>query len=263
MKLTAYFDESGTHGGSHATVMAGVLGNEHQWKRFDVEFDKIRRQFGFRIFHATEFKRRQGEFKGWSDDKAVRLLRSLGLMTDACLSEGVVVPIPSSGYKDEFQAGAKPKRFRLDTAYGLGFRICLTHLLTEIIRRYGTHKKAVQTRLHVVLEQGAKNAGDAERVFNEMRQEFRDHGWDLLESFRLAQKATPPLMIADFLSFSTWAMTGEGYKAEDMIEPHAGTSGAAIAHLEFEDGSLQLMKEHLIAEWLEGRRRKQAGSPAP
>jgi hypothetical protein len=36
--LTAYLDESGTHGDSPITVMAGVMANATQWARFEAEF---------------------------------------------------------------------------------------------------------------------------------------------------------------------------------------------------------------------------------
>jgi Protein of unknown function (DUF3800) len=40
--LTAYLDESGTHGGSPVTVMAGMLANARQWKAFERNFQRLK-----------------------------------------------------------------------------------------------------------------------------------------------------------------------------------------------------------------------------
>lgn len=69
--LTAYFDESGTHGDSPATIMAGLLGNSLQWGRFQTGIDDLRRRYGFRIFHAIKFKKKVGEFEGWPSSTTI------------------------------------------------------------------------------------------------------------------------------------------------------------------------------------------------
>jgi hypothetical protein len=54
--LTAYMDESGTHDGSSYTTMSAVLANVAQWEMFEANFNKIRAEFGFRIFHTKKFR---------------------------------------------------------------------------------------------------------------------------------------------------------------------------------------------------------------
>jgi|SRR6516164_3518474 len=76
--FTGYLDESGTHDGSLVTVMGGLLGRAQQWEPFERRFDGIRKQHGFRVFHTKKFKKRAGDFKGWSDLQMRALMGDLG-----------------------------------------------------------------------------------------------------------------------------------------------------------------------------------------
>jgi hypothetical protein len=42
---TAYLDESGTHGGSPATVMGGVMASARQWADFAKQFDRVKKGY--------------------------------------------------------------------------------------------------------------------------------------------------------------------------------------------------------------------------
>jgi hypothetical protein len=86
--LTAYFDESGTHGGDgsadHSTsptlVMAGMMGTANQWMRFEADLAKLRRVYGFKVLHMLDFKK-----------TAARILW-LGPRKTSAISEGLERP---------------------------------------------------------------------------------------------------------------------------------------------------------------------------
>lgn len=86
MNLIAYFDESGTHGGdgsdknprSPTIVMAGMMGTERQWTRFETGLAKLRRKYGFRTLHTLDFKKRQREFAGWDREKQAQFFLDWG-----------------------------------------------------------------------------------------------------------------------------------------------------------------------------------------
>jgi hypothetical protein len=201
--LTAYFDESGTHGDSPVTVMAGIMANARQWSVFQSGLDKIRSRYGFRVFHATKFKNGSGEFAGWSAEKSLAMLAELTALSSQTVMEAVTFPLSNADYDSQYRERGKPNKARLDTKYGLCFRFCLVHLVSEAIRRLGTHKKFDQTSLHVVVESGHRHAGDAARVFDEERLEFHNLGCDLLKTITFAGKECDPLMIANFISHTT------------------------------------------------------------
>ena len=67
--FTAYLDESGTHGGSPITLMSAFLGSARQWQNFEKDYVKLRRIYGFSVFHAKDWRDTDGEFEGWSRQK--------------------------------------------------------------------------------------------------------------------------------------------------------------------------------------------------
>src|SRR3954469_9244307 len=75
--FTAYLDESGTHDGSPVTVVAGFMGTARQWEILGRRLRTIQESYGFKIFHATAFKSKSGEFKGWPDQKCLSLTEDL------------------------------------------------------------------------------------------------------------------------------------------------------------------------------------------
>jgi hypothetical protein len=206
--LTSYFDESGTHDGSPTTVMAGAMGHAGQRSRFQRDLDRVRKRHGFRVLHSTEFKHRSGEFKGWSPLQCVALLNDLADITADRLMEAVAFHLDNAAYDREYRGGETPRKLRLDTRYGLCFRLCLEHLSLDAIRRLRSHPKSDQSRMRVVLESGHRHAGDAERIFHEKAGALQGLGINLLESITFADKALcAPLMVADFLAHTTYRET--------------------------------------------------------
>ena len=175
MILTSYMDESGTHAGSPYTAMAAIMGNVSQWSRFQIDMDRIKRAYGFSVFHTKKFKARSGDFKGWSDAKCMGLIR---------------------------------------------------------------HKKFSQTRLHVVMESGHKNAGDAARIFHETKKALKGAS-ELLASITFSNKDEfDPLMVADFLAHSTYMKT-----EVDLDEMERGLfpivkEKTGLTHLEYDESGI-------------------------
>jgi hypothetical protein len=55
--LSAYFDESGTHGGSAAVAIAGYMATCEAWVEFEARWLAILSSFGLENFHMTDFVR--------------------------------------------------------------------------------------------------------------------------------------------------------------------------------------------------------------
>jgi hypothetical protein len=87
---TGYLDESGTHDGSAATVMGGVLARADQWQKFQKGFDRVKKEHGFRIFHTKKFKNKRGDFEGWTNQQCLALIGDLAGLTDIGLTDGVL-----------------------------------------------------------------------------------------------------------------------------------------------------------------------------
>jgi hypothetical protein len=249
--LTAYLDESGTHGDSPVTVVGGMLANAQQWEAFEKAFRKIKRKHGFQIFHTKKFKKRDGDFKGWSHPQQVALMVDLVPITATAFTEGVTVTLDNKDYEAEYKTGDKPKRLRLDSKYGLCFRNCLLFFALEAMKR--VYRGRLPT-LHFVLEAGHKNAGDALRIFNETKAELETKGFYMLGDILFADKdKSDPLMMADFLAHTAFLMGNEGGRAPDhwpaamdLKHPPLKRGESGVTHLRFKPGGLIELKDVLI-----------------
>ena len=70
--LTAYFDDSGTHGDANVVLVAGILGTEWQLTSLDrlwqphIEHPLCGRKERLSRFHAFDCNNSMGEFRGWT-----------------------------------------------------------------------------------------------------------------------------------------------------------------------------------------------------
>jgi hypothetical protein len=248
--FTAYFDESGTHGGSPITVMGGVMANVAQWDRFEADFRRLKRRHGFSVFHTKKFKNRTGEFKGWSVPQAHALVADMKVISAHAFTEGAVMTLDNAAYQKEYLAGEKPRTLRLDSKYGLCFRRCLIHFLTIADKR---RHKSKPTKINAILEAGHPNHGDAERIFFELKKEFKGTRFDLLDTYGLAEKdECDPLMVADFIAHSSYAVEikkrdgkVQGQSTRRQERPPQGV-GTAITHMSYRPGGLAEFKAKLV-----------------
>ncbi len=265
--LTSYFDESGTHDESPVTVMAGIMGTAAQWGRFQIGLNRLKRRHGFKTFHATEFKKRSGEFSGWSPERCVEMLFDLTALAEKTVMEGVTFPLNNADYDQQYRGTETPRRVRLDTKYGLCFRVCLIHLVSEAVRRLGPHKTFAESRMHVVMESGHRHAGDAERVFNEEKKELEGLGCNLLSSITFAGKDCDPLMVADFISHTTHMRSVRKEAPVPRIPfPLPSSRARGLVHLEFQPDGLAMLKESIVQQIVQQRRsqatiRRDASAP--
>ena len=262
MILTGYLDENGTHEGSPTTVMAGIMGTARQWARFETELKALRKDYSFTVFHAKRFKAARDEFSNWSAEKYIKFLFEFGkLNTD--LMEAVTCALNNDDYDQYYKGTTTPRRVRLDTKYGLTFRYCLNHFALEAMRRLGSHKKFSQTTLHIVAESGHKNAGDAERIFDEFKGELKGGGCNLLGTITFAAKdESTPLMVADYLAYGTLMRERAnparllGERSSPVIPAQKGTG---VTELKFHGEGLLSMKAELV-QGLRKRGRRDATS---
>jgi hypothetical protein len=255
--LTAYLDESGTHGESPHTVMGGMLANAQQWERFEQNFRRLKKKHGFEIFHTKKFKKRGGDFKGWSNEQCLALIADLAPLTATAFTEGVTFLLENAAYDAEYKASETPRRLRLDSKYGLCFRNCMLFFALEALKR--VHRGRLPT-LNFVLESGHKNFGDALRIFNETKAELKANEAEMFGMITPADKdECDPLMMADFLAHTAFmrgsAQPTEPYDAvtKPPLGRTMGRKETGVTHLEFKPGGMIQLKSTLIDQ-LKARR---------
>jgi hypothetical protein len=196
--FTAYLDESGTHGGSPHTIMAGAFGSARQWTAFEYKYNAMRQKYQFRYFHAKEFKDTDGQFKTWSrQNKKDFAFEFSDLMGDT-LGSMFHSFLNREDYNKYYKFPPLSGKHRWDTEYAVCFRALVDLLMDEMVKR--NHKKNV---LHIVMERGAKHSGDALRVFNWVKDDLQPKYGHLLGSMSFDEKKSCPyLATADFLAYS-------------------------------------------------------------
>ncbi len=202
-KLTGYFDESGTHGpDAKVMVMAGYVGDDRQWRKFQKRVVKLFGRFRVDIFHTIDVRRTDKDFEGWPVDKKIEFLDAFQHIANETLEHGVAAILSYADYA-YYKGLAWPKGVRWDSQYGILFRACLAQAVdsTLLIDRWVSGSEPI---LRVVLEDGARNSGDAERLYNFFRSKFASAP-GALAGLSFAKKGEClPLAIADLFAYSAW-----------------------------------------------------------
>jgi hypothetical protein len=164
MVMTAYFDESGTHGAeSPVTIVAGFGATVAQWVGFEKLLTKLYKDFNINIYHAKDFRGTKNDFEDWDLDTKARFNSRLLRIIDMQLAFGAAALVKRADYQDHYRSRGFPRKARPDTEYGICFRAAATRSLLFIEQR------ARDWPLNFVLELGHKNYSDAIRVFQDLK----------------------------------------------------------------------------------------------
>ncbi len=218
MIITAYGDEAATHGDNPRMTLGAIMGNAYDWRRFEKALTAIQSQYGFTIFHAKEFKNGKGEFKGWPREKRLALAHDLTDLIRTKTMEGITVTVPREQYAARYRERC-PEGMHIDSQYGLAFRALMGQVVQVLVDRGGNNHT-----VHMVLESGHANVGDAVRIFNELKKRADRLGANLFGTITVAGKkdaSARPLMVADFLAhthylFDSRSQAGSAPSYADM-----------------------------------------------
>jgi hypothetical protein len=240
--FTAYLDEANTDGPKPGMVMAGFLGSGRQWELLSRRLNGLRREYGFKSFHATELKARKHQFKGWSNAKCGRLVEALAGAVRNELTEGVTITLTHQQYMAEYRSTPFPRRMPVLSQFGVCFVTLLDRLLQIVVQQRG------KNRLHIVIETGHKNIGAASLIFERKKKELRKQGVELLGTITRATKSESELlMFADFqahasmLSDRRESIGLPGLTANPIRAPKSGEAGLTL--IRYHPGTLNKLKE--------------------
>lgn len=244
---TGYLDESGTHDGSPLTVMGGLLGRVEQWKEFEKQFSQLQTDYGFRVWHTKKFKRKAGDFQGWTDEKCHDLYWALQKVAGIGLTDAVATTLNNASYDADYKFGFVPKKARFDTKYGLCFRVCLIHFVQEVLKR---KRRDRIPPLHIVLEAGHANCGDAQRIFLDEKSRYERAGLPVLHTLTVADKDDcTQLMMADFAAHTEYIREKRGIdtglpRNRPTVAVPKGTTGST--HIQFTPEMLRKWRAEII-----------------
>jgi len=208
MILTVYCDESGTHATSPVTVLAGFLGDANEWVEFEREWAKVLRKHRISHVHAKYLWHRQKEFKGWSETQVSHLWADLWyVIQEHKRIFAAKTALSEEDYKLFYVSDGPARKERLDSRYGLCFRAFMS-FHPAFHRAHFTNGS-----VNFILEQGHRNAGDALRIFGEIKKQpgpWRDIVGTLTFG---AKRDFPALQAADLLAYCSFQ--SECWKIED------------------------------------------------
>jgi hypothetical protein len=194
----AYFDESGTHDGSPAVVVAGWLASANQWAHFSADWLRELRAFRLYppVFHMTDFESRRQAFATWSNPERIRRLQRLQKIIRRRTRKAIAVAVAVDAYAVAREERKVPGEL---SAYGFAVMEC-----TKKVGAWADltgHKDPVG----YCFEAGAKHQGDVVTAMTcveknpTFQARFRYGSW----AFGFKQDL-PPLQAADMLAYEVW-----------------------------------------------------------
>jgi len=196
MCFTAYFDESGTHKGSAAVALAGYLSTTEGWEAFDHQWKPVLKKYGIEFFHMADFAQRQGQFRGWSEDRRRECLRELH---DIICGNAIA----SVGYGLSRAAYDAIVCAKADDFMGGPYGLLASTLLIDfsgLLRLLG-----VRSLIAYRFESGAEGIGQVASVFDHNLASPGHSAFHRLLSFGIENKRKfTPLQAADILAYELY-----------------------------------------------------------
>jgi Protein of unknown function (DUF3800) len=193
-----YLDESGTHDDSPIMLMGGFLANTEQWESFNNEWQSLLKSFGIQSCHAVDLKHHTKQFKGWSVDKRKEFILEANRIIQEQLELGVTTIIRKDDYDSIYKSASNPQKLRKDSKFGVLFRGCLSFIVSVVTTDF---ELAKQSTINFILEDGAKNSGDAKRLFELGKSNNLPEWSHLLGSLTFGQKQSYGLQAADLVVY--------------------------------------------------------------
>lgn len=216
-----YFDESGTHVGSEAAVVAGFVSNTTEWITFSQKWQQVLTDSHLDYFRMSDFENRRGQFSGWSEHAKRDLLNKLlSIINDhTILSMGCIVLKQSV----DSLVSDVVKQICGD-AYGLAALGCWRHL-GHILQR-------VDAWTDCSMEAGAKGSGALKSIFED---DFKIPGWrndHRIQSLHFRDKRMfPPLQAADILAYELYKQSARQFRSEKRSVRYPLKTLSSMKHL--------------------------------
>jgi Protein of unknown function (DUF3800) len=214
--VDTYIDESGTHGSSPHLIMGGLVGKLGQWTYFDKRWGKMLRREEIPFYHTKTMRDTDGPFKGWKNQRKADLVVKAGDNINCSTMFGFSIMLLKAEYLEHYRNNEKTKKVQLDSMYGLCFRYC-SIFVTDLVKKTFSNDNL---EMRFILESGAANAGDAERIFKDLKKD--DAYKNVFKSISFgAKQAFYGLQGADYVSHTAFLAE---QKTPDLTDFPAGAN---------------------------------------
>jgi hypothetical protein len=195
MIIECYFDDSYDENGVPVVTMAGYVGTKESWSDFESDCNPLFGSFGVAVFHAMDFHRNRGEFKGWTVTKKQEFLARWFDLVKVRAGFGISKSVIKQTFENRRpQTGLSKSQ----SAYGFCFDMVLNELLEHENIRYATENLGAMISLKV--EDGNKNNSGVLDSYNEIRKKYGLE--DRLSGIEfVAKNSCRAIQVADALAY--------------------------------------------------------------
>ena len=198
--LEIYCDESGTHKGSEYLIVGGAIANKTAWRTLESRWNAVLKKNDVRMFHANEFLRGEGDFKGWDDIKKRAFALKLAKIMNEEMRQFFGCTVRPTEYKQiasEFPTSLTDYKF------------CVERCLM-LIMDWAKQRKKIEP-ISIFFERGPKIHGEifemydeAVRRYPELRKKIKLASLTLLEKYTTDQTPIVGLQVADYIAYGLY-----------------------------------------------------------
>jgi Protein of unknown function (DUF3800) len=192
--LVGYFDESYTHAPApRVYTLGGYISTDRKWKRFEKEWYSTLDAAGIPFFHMAKYEARKKEYEGWTNEKRVRILRTLHGIIKKRVLAGFAVSVVLSDYEEIMNDEVK--------AYFSNHHQFVTVACLQYISNWLRSKNYKETVAYF-FESGSGFDADVERLLRDIIDDERMSERYLIHSCSIVNKRNfAPLQAADILAY--------------------------------------------------------------
>lgn len=163
--LSAYYDDSGTHGNSTFVVMACIIGSEAQWTPFEAAWkaqllEPLPGKPPLRKSHMTDCFNRLREFENYDEaevDAVTKIFREIILNAGV---HGYAVGVPRQEW-DQLITGAK--RFFLGSVEALCTRFCIMFCAEWAV------ENSPDKQITIIFDDGPQHVGRSQQISENLK----------------------------------------------------------------------------------------------
>lgn len=186
-----YLDEGGVNAGAKVLTVAGYVAKPSQWQLFTKEWNKVLKPTGLTAYHATDAQGLYDEFRDWTRDDVVALVKKL-LPIITKYARGIAIAIVMDDFQEAFA-----KREDLKAAFASPYGACFQWLVQSLLEL--ADRQRLQARFAFVHETNDMKR-EAIQAFDFVKTETV-YGDRLISLSFADKKEFPPLQAADILAF--------------------------------------------------------------
>jgi len=156
-QVEAYFDESGSHSGSHLLCIAGYILSKRSRRFLSADWAKMLRRYGLTCFHMVDCAHGNGEFANLSRDQRIEVGKEVITLIKKHTFRGLAVSIN----EDEFTS-LMPHHPSIGSPYSFCAHVILAGVAHWLKQRPDARKCAY------FFEAGHSNETEADRIMKSM-----------------------------------------------------------------------------------------------